>query len=273
MPRRSPDLRPPSALRSTDWAVIAATLLLLGCGPSPAFPGDEADAVPVAQLVGQCTTYAACLRALERAEAETLRCKGCPSGAAAVREVRARVDALYLEENREAIEQEKRDHHPKQPPGPDPAALEAARAAAAAQAAEIGRQRVVLNGRAACVATADLSKCDVDVASAEERAACRSDCETLGKEAAPEGVRAKLRSCVHDEGPATCPAVPWAEAPELAACSKRCAELRRLWARYLATHALCCDGSRSPSCTNGSFGRGCCSHHGGGCLEPQPPSE
>lgn len=262
-------------VKQTDaiFVVALGLLSLAACGPSPAFPTDEADSVPVAQIVGQCTTYAACLRALERANAERLRCNGCPSGAAAVREVRARVDALYLEENREAIEQEKLDRQPKARPAPDPAALEAARVAAAAQAAELARQRVVLNARSECVHTGELGRCDVEAASPDERSACRSDCEALGKQAAIEGVRQRLRACVHDEGAPTCAEVPWAEAAAISACSKRCGELRRLWARYLAMHALCCDGSRSPSCTNGSFGRGCCSHHGGGCLEAEPPSE
>lgn len=55
-----------------------------------------------------------------------------------------------------------------------------------------------------------------------------------------------------------------------AECDRACVESGRRWQRYLNTRELCCDGSRSPSCTYGTARNGCCSHHGGVCAEPEP---
>lgn len=119
-----------------------------------------------------------------------------------------------------------------------------------------------------------MARCDASVATEEERAACRSDCEALGRNVGADLVRQALRSCVKAETKVSCgEASPWTLPGAMEGCVRRCDDLRKEWRRFNATHAMCCDGSRSPSCTNEDFGRGCCSHHGGGCLEDPPPVE
>ena len=259
-------------LWNTVRAVLVASAVgtsLVACGQSPAWPTQPVEEVPTLQLVAACTTYAACFRSFERTQAFATRCGGCAAATNALVSVRARLDTLYLEENREAIEQEERDRaRPAVKPRaqvqtfPDP------------NAPERERQVAVLNGRAECVATGELARCDETLATEEERTACRQDCETLGQRAGDARLRQAVRECVHGDGKASCgAATPWTAAAGLEKCARRCDELRKAWGRFNATHALCCDGSRSPSCTNESFGRGCCSHHGGGCLEDPPAME
>jgi hypothetical protein len=42
---------------------------------------------------------------------------------------------------------------------------------------------------------------------------------------------------------------------------------------FVNTHAKCCDGTRSPTCTYGDLRSGCCSSHGGVCAEEGLPPE
>lgn len=53
-------------------------------------------------------------------------------------------------------------------------------------------------------------------------------------------------------------------------CSSECTELGRKLLGYHRRQARCCDGSRSRSFTYGTMRSGCCSSHGGVCVEDRP---
>lgn len=56
-------------------------------------------------------------------------------------------------------------------------------------------------------------------------------------------------------------------------CDRACSITGRKTLAFNGTSVRCCDGSYSPSCTNGRDSlRGCCSHHGGVCAEQMPDS-
>ncbi len=153
---------------------------------------------------------------------------------------------------------------------------EAARLEVAARNAHIQRGR---SGLQECQGTANMAACAFEGASEAERAACESDCTIAGHARADALYLSLLRQCARDgaENPraAKCAftGTPWAPVDREPECSKRCTVVAAKLRGYYATHAMCCDGSRSPSCTYGDLRRGCCSHHGGVCEEPEPDVE
>lgn len=83
------------------FALLGALVALVGaaCAPRAASPDPVAD-TPTLDLLAACTTYAACVRSHEAAQAYYARCNHCDEGRSTVISVRSKLDSLYLEELR-----------------------------------------------------------------------------------------------------------------------------------------------------------------------------
>ncbi len=256
-------------------ARAAATLSLVasmaGCRP------DLRDDGFLQQIAHRCATAAGCDQTLKEAQARVAHCNESANPTEAC--VAARLDLDSVERLRkryvdEAAVRESTARPPEASAGPGaevtPAQAEDPRAIHAA---------VLRTALADCKATTKLAKCAAEGSSPEEKAACEAECTKFGVERSEALFLTQLRECAlaaeSDPKATRCAADgrPWAPTTRLEECSVRCAALAAKLRSYASARTKCCDGTRSPTCTNGDHRTDCCEDHGGICPEPRPPVE
>ena len=239
----------------------------LGCGP------DLRDDGFSQQISPRCATAGGCEEALKDAQGRVAKCGASSSaGCAAAKEDLASVERLNKRHVDESAARVRASAAPK-PEAPKPSvAVEAARGGIPLSE-HAAAMRTAL---ADCKATAKMERCASEGATPEEKASCESECTKFGAQRTEDLFRGQLRACsegaILDPKSTKCAADGrvWAPAGRLAECSTKCAGLGAKLRAYNSTKTKCCDGTRSPTCTNGAPGNDCCTANGGVCQEPKP---
>ncbi len=249
------------------WAAVTLGIAV-ACGPA-----SKEDNF-TSQIAPRCATAGGCDEALKDAKARVAHCEAeTPGNCTWVREDLASVERLNKRHVEESAARVARANEAK-PAEPKPsAAVEAARGGI-----PLSEHAAALRTALAdCKATAKFSRCADEGASAEEKVACDFECTKFGKQRSEDLFQGQLRACAEiavldPKGVAKCAADGrvWAPKERLDECSKKCAVLGGKLRAYNAAHTKCCDGTRSPTCTNGAPGADCCAANQGVCQEPKP---
>lgn len=251
--------------RRVARGVAAVALTLVGCGP--ALPDDGF----TQQITARCATAGSCDETLKEAEARVARCKARGADCTWFNEDLASVQRLN---KRHVDEANARAAHAA-PPLPTAAPTSASMVDLQAPVPLSEHESVLRTALADCKATAKLIRC-TDGASPAEQATCETECKKFGAQRAEDLFRGQLRACgeaaVADPKATECAADGrvWAPKERLAECSKKCAGLGVKLRAYDAARTKCCDGTRSPTCTNAIPAADCCTANGGVCQEPKP---
>lgn len=252
---------------------LGATFIIawgVGCGGQ-----DLRDDGFTRQIAPRCATAGGCEEALKEAQARLARCEKDPSidGCPSAREDLASVERLNKRHVDESAARVARANPATKPEEPKTSAVVEAARGGIPLSEHAAAMRTAL---ADCKATAQLARCSGEGASPEEKASCEAECTKFGAQRSEDLFRGQLRACaegaVSDPKSTKCAADGrvWAPKERLDECSKKCAALGVKLRAYDSTHTKCCDGTRSPTCTNGAPGTACCAANGGVCQEPKP---
>lgn len=254
------------ALRATMGGMVVAGLLaLLACGPA------ASEDSFTKQITARCATAGGCEEALKEANARAASCKEKGGDCIWVNEDLASVQRLNKRHVDESRAREARAAQPAPTAAPTSAAV--AESLAAVPLSE--HESVLRTALADCKATAKFERC-TDGASPAEQATCEAECKKFGAQRSQDLFKAQLRACgeaaLADPKATQCAADGrvWAPKERLAECSRKCAVLGPKLRAYDAAHTKCCDGTRSPTCTNATPSADCCAANGGVCQEPKP---
>lgn len=133
-----------------------------------------------------------------------------------------------------------------------------------------------------CRRTASFAACAAPGLDAAHRAECEASCKQYGDRQALIILHRVQEDCMrrYADGAgakASCEfkgsdgeVAPWTPPSTGVRCDAVCRANGAKLVAWTNVHVLCCDKTRSPTCMNGSWGRGCCSSHGGVCAESEP---